>query len=86
MSTTLGKYSQALEAVGINIKDANGNLKDMDDILIEIGNNTSAVVYERSDTVDDVIDYLESSDDEDDDDEPSTPPSEPIAQKFFYQI
>ena len=35
--TTLGKYSQALEAVGINIKDANGNLKDMDDILDEMG-------------------------------------------------
>lgn len=35
--TTLGKYSQALEAVGINIKDANGNLKDMDVILDEMG-------------------------------------------------
>lgn len=35
--TTLGKYSQALETVGINIKDANGNLKDMDDILDEMG-------------------------------------------------
>ena len=35
--TTLGKYSQALDAVGINIKDANGNLKDMDDILDEMG-------------------------------------------------
>jgi TP901 family phage tail tape measure protein len=28
--TTLGSYSQALAAVGINIKDANGGLKDMD--------------------------------------------------------
>lgn len=35
--TTLGKYSQALEAVGINIKDQNGNLKKMDDILNEMG-------------------------------------------------
>ena len=35
--TTLGKYSQALEAVGINIKGQNGNLKKMDDILNEMG-------------------------------------------------
>lgn len=35
--TTLGQYSQALKTVGINIKDSNGNLKDMNDILDEIG-------------------------------------------------
>lgn len=35
--TTLGKYSQALEAVGINIKDSQGNLKDMNSILDEMG-------------------------------------------------
>lgn len=35
--TTLGKYSQALEAVGINIKSTSGDLKDMDDILDELG-------------------------------------------------
>jgi TP901 family phage tail tape measure protein len=35
--TTLGTYSQALEKVGINIKDSNGNLKDMDDILDSMG-------------------------------------------------
>lgn len=35
--TTLNKYSTALEAVGVNIKDDTGNLKDMDDILDEIG-------------------------------------------------
>ena len=35
--TDLNKYSQALLAVGINIKDANGELKDMDDILDEMG-------------------------------------------------
>jgi hypothetical protein len=28
--TTLGKYSAALETVGINIKDASGQLKSMD--------------------------------------------------------
>ena len=35
--TTLNKYSQALNTVGINIKKANGELKSMDDILDEIG-------------------------------------------------
>lgn len=35
--TTLNKYSTALEAVGVNIKDDTGNLKDMDNILDEIG-------------------------------------------------
>lgn len=36
--TTLGKYSEALNAVGINIKEQNGNMKDMDAILNEMGN------------------------------------------------
>ena len=36
--TDLNKYSQALYTVGINIKDANGELKDMDLILSELGN------------------------------------------------
>lgn len=35
--TTLNKYSSALEAVGVNIKDEAGQLKDMDEILDEIG-------------------------------------------------
>lgn len=35
--TTLGKYAQALATIGVNIKDANGELKDMDDILDELG-------------------------------------------------
>ena len=35
--TTLGKYSEALSKVGINIQDSNGNLKDMNDILDEMG-------------------------------------------------
>ena len=35
--TTLNKYSEALEAVGVNIKDDAGNLKKMDNILSEIG-------------------------------------------------
>ena len=36
--TTLNKYSQAMAKVGINILDASGNLKDMDNILNEMGN------------------------------------------------
>ena len=35
--TTLGTYSEALAKVGINIKQQNGELKDMDDILKEMG-------------------------------------------------
>ena len=35
--TTLNKYSQALMAVGVNIKDQSGQLKDMDVILDELG-------------------------------------------------
>ena len=31
--TTLGSYSEALASVGVNIKEANGDLKNMDDIL-----------------------------------------------------
>lgn len=36
--TTLNQYSQALMAVGINIKDQNNELKDMDTIIDEMGN------------------------------------------------
>lgn len=41
--TTLGTYSKALEAVGINIKDANGGLKDMDILLEELGNKWHSI-------------------------------------------
>ena len=36
--TTLGKYSLALQKVGVDIKNANGELKDMDIILQQTGN------------------------------------------------
>ena len=36
--TTLGSYSEALNKVGIDIKDQSGQLKEMDDILDEMGN------------------------------------------------
>lgn len=35
--TSLGKYSQALATVGVDIKTANGELKNMDGILSELG-------------------------------------------------
>ena len=35
--TTLNKYSEALDKVGIDIKDAGGNMKDMNAILDEMG-------------------------------------------------
>lgn len=35
--TDLTKYSQALASVGVNIKDANGEMRNMDDILDDIG-------------------------------------------------
>lgn len=41
--TTLNQYSQALEKVGINIKDSNGQLKDMDLILDELGHKWSTI-------------------------------------------
>lgn len=39
--TTLGKYSEALYKVGINIKDSNGEMKKMDTILSEMGEKWS---------------------------------------------
>lgn len=41
--TTLNQYSQALEKVGINIKDSNGELKDMDNIIEEMGNKWDTI-------------------------------------------
>lgn len=41
--TTLGKYSKALDAVGISIKDSNGELRDMDRILDDIGGKWDAL-------------------------------------------
>lgn len=41
--TTLGKYSEALNVVGINIKNSNGELKDMNDIILEMGNKWNTI-------------------------------------------
>ena len=35
--TTLGKYSEALQVIGVHIRDTNGNLKSMDTILDDMG-------------------------------------------------
>jgi TP901 family phage tail tape measure protein len=41
--TNLTKYSQALATVGVSIKDSNGQLKDMDTILDELGNKWKTI-------------------------------------------
>lgn len=41
--TTLNKYSSALDAVGVNIKNEAGELKDMDEILDEIGSKWETI-------------------------------------------
>ena len=45
--TTLNKYSQALMNVGINIKDQNGQLKDMDTLLNEIGSKWDTLAKDQ---------------------------------------
>jgi TP901 family phage tail tape measure protein len=37
--TTLGEYTQQMKAMGVNVLDATGNLRDMDSVIEEIGNN-----------------------------------------------
>ena len=41
--TDLNKYSEALMTVGISIKDQNGNLRDMDSILNDMGDKWSSL-------------------------------------------
>ena len=45
--TDLNKYSQALAVVGINIKDASGGLKDMDQILSEMGERWQSLTKDQ---------------------------------------
>lgn len=45
--TTLGKYSEALAAVGVNIKDQNGQLKSMDAILDEMGSKWGSLADDQ---------------------------------------
>lgn len=45
--TDLNKYSQALYTVGVNIKDANGELKDMDTIIQELGNKWDTLAKDQ---------------------------------------
>ncbi len=44
--TTIGTYSQALATIGINIKTASGELKDMDDILNELGSKWNTLTQD----------------------------------------
>lgn len=41
--TTLGKYAKAIDAVGVSIKDSNGELRNMDDVLSDIGERWSTL-------------------------------------------
>ena len=41
--TTLGKYSAALDTIGVNIKDDNDNLKEMDQILEEMAEKWNTI-------------------------------------------
>lgn len=45
--TTLNKYSQALAAVGVQIKDTNGELKGMDEILDDLGSRWSTLAQDQ---------------------------------------
>ena len=43
--TTLGTYSEALSKIGVSVLDVNGNMREMDDILNDMGNKC---VYNNS--------------------------------------
>ena len=45
--TTLNKYSEALTKVGVDIKDTNGDLKDMDEILNELGGRWNTLAQDQ---------------------------------------
>lgn len=45
--TTLNKYSQALATVGVQIKDTNGELKGMDEILDDLGSGWSTLAQDQ---------------------------------------
>lgn len=45
--TTLNKYSEALAKVGVDIKDTNGDLKDMDEILNELGSRWNTLAQDQ---------------------------------------
>lgn len=41
--TTLGKYAKAIDAIGVSIKDSNGELRNMDNVLSDIGERWSTL-------------------------------------------
>lgn len=45
--TTLNKYSQALTTVGVQIKDTNGELKGMDEILDDLGSRWDTLAQDQ---------------------------------------
>lgn len=45
--TTLGDYTAEMEAMGFNVLDANGKLRDMSDVIEEIGNKWTTLSREQ---------------------------------------
>ena len=45
--TTLGNYTAEMEAMGFNVLDANGKLRDMSDVIEEIGNKWTTLSREQ---------------------------------------
>ena len=45
--TDLNKYSEALNTVGINIKDVNGQIRNMDDILDDLGSRWGSLAKDQ---------------------------------------
>ena len=45
--TTLGNYTEEMKAMGVNVLDANGKLRDMGDVINEIGGNWKNMTREQ---------------------------------------
>ena len=45
--TTLGSYTAEMKELGVNVLDADGNLRDMGDVITEVGNNWSKMSREQ---------------------------------------
>ncbi len=45
--TTLGNYTEEMKAMGVNVLDANGKLRDMGDVINEIGGNWKNLTREQ---------------------------------------
>ncbi|MCM1222035.1 MAG: hypothetical protein NC548_46945, partial [Lachnospiraceae bacterium] len=69
INISLEYHFELNNGVEIFDEDAGSVLVDMEDTLIEIGNNTNIVTYYRSQSMDDVVDMLDDEDDDEDSDQ-----------------